>query len=316
MNAAVADDRARSLFDCPRLRNAEQPKFAVLANPMRRCGVHLTAKQQAMILQCPLILNPELANEFDFVYLHWHPNFEWQHPTFAKALMSIETKTVLIVHDFAFTIPVKNPVLFFAFDARSVPSLNPIQIPMPLQEPFPFVPNTEPNDDVVGFFGFYGQNKGVWTVLNYAMHHRKTAKFITTLHPFAPPWVAAEFSEFVSTAKRLGMKVITDWLEGQELANEMGECSFFVILHKSSGYGASASVCSVLAAQRPVFADKSVDFLKAAKEFIMQFDPNRWPTLDELEQAGTLVSKKAQAVLSPYRIWNEVHSKTLALIYS
>jgi len=297
------------------LSKVQALKFAVLANPLKRCGVHLTAVQHSKILNCPLLTEPLRAKEFDFVYVHWHPNFIWQHPTWVSELSQLDVPAVLVVHDFFMIDTVKHPVAYVAFDRKAIPLGEAIEISMPLQQPFPFVPQTESDPDLVGFFGFYGSTKGCWTILAYAREHRRKARFITTLHPFAPHWLASEFSEFVTAARRLGMEVIDDWLEGQELANVMGECGFFVVKHSASGLGASASVTSPLAARRPVYADKNNPFLKSSADFVMQFDFTRFPTPDELREAMKLVDE-AWKVLSPIRIWTSLHNKIVDIIHS
>ena len=289
--------------------------IGVLANPIKRCGVHLCAKQQAQVLGCDFLTDPQDTNGYDLIYLHWHPNFDFQHPNWAQELQQVKVPVALIVHDYLFYCPVNDPLTIFAFDRRSVPLRAVTEIPMPLQQPYPFRPRTEPDPDRVGFFGFYGPGKGVWTVLAYARHHRKKARFITTLHPFAPPWTAAEFSEFVSAVKRAGMELITDWLEGQELADAMGECGFFAILHLTGGFGASASVTSVLAAHRPVFADKRIRFLRSAAPFVLPFQFEQWPTEKDLRQAVSLI-EQSMTTLSPERIWREVHTKVLDELHS
>jgi len=293
----------------------KQLKFAVIANPLKRCGVHLTAVQQSQILNCPLLTEPLRAKEFDFVYIHWHPNFIWQHPNWVSELRQLEVPAVVIVHDFIMYNAVKHPVVFIAFDRKAVTIGEAIEIPMPLQQPFPFVPKTESDPDLVGFFGFYGSTKGCWTILAYAREHKRKARFITTLHPFAPHWLASEFSEFVTTARRLGMEVIDDWLEGQELADVMGECGFFIVKHSAAGLGASASVTSPLAARRPVYADKNNPFLKSSADFVMQFDLTRFPTPDELREAMKLIDE-AWKVLSPNEIWTSLHNKIVDIIHS
>lgn len=289
-------------------------KIAVLANPIRRCGVRLTAEQQSFILQCSLITEPEMANTYDLVYLHWHPNFAWQHPKWASKLRSVSVRTVLVIHDFLFDLPIHNAIAFVSFDSRAVQHRKPITIPMPLQQPYPFKPRTEPNPDMVGFFGFYGSQKGLWTILAYALEHRKLARFITTLHPFAPNWVAAEFAEFRAAAKRCGFEVIDEWLEGQELADAMGECGFFVVLH-GGGFGASASVTSAFAANRPVLASKDNQFIKHAADFILEFNFNHFPTERELREAGDLV-KQARKVLDPTTIWSSLHDRIVDILHS
>jgi len=221
----------------------------------------------------------------------------------------------LIVHDFIMIDAVVNPVAHVAFDRRAVPSGRAIEIPMPLQEPYPHIPRTEPDPDLVGFFGFYGSTKGCWTILAYAREHKKKARFIMTLHPFSPHWVISEFSEFVTTASRLGMEVIDDWLEGQELADVMGECSFFVVKHSAAGLGASASVTSPLAARRPVYADKHNPFLKSAADFVIQFDFAHFPTPDELQEASKPIDE-AWKILSPIKIWSSLHRQVVDIVHS
>ena len=311
----VMSDNADDPVPFVPLSEAKELKFAVIANPLKRCGVHLTAVQQAEILNCPLLTEPLRAKEFDFVYVHWHPNFVWQHRNFVSELSQLETPSVVIVHDFIMTNPVMNPVAFVAFDRKSVPVSQAIEIPMPLQQPFPFTPKTEPDPDLIGFFGFYGSTKGCWTILSYAREHKRKARFITTLHPFAPHWLISEFSEFVATARRLGMEVIDDWLEDQELADVMGECSFFVVKHSAGGFGASASVTSPLAARRPVYSDRNNKFLKIAANFVMQFDFTRFPTPDELREATKLIDE-AWKVLSPIEIWTSLHKRIVDIIHS
>jgi len=297
------------------LSESESLRFAVIANPLKRCGVHQTAVQQARVLNCSLLTEPLRAKEFDFVYVHWHPNFTWQHPTWVSELRQLEVPAVLIVHDFFMVDTVKHPIAYVAFDRKAIPINEAIEIPMPLQQPFPFVPQTEADPDLVGFFGFYGSTKGCWIVLAYAKEHRRKARFITTLHPFAPHWLKSEFSEFVTTARRLGMEVIDDWLEGQELADVMGECGFFVVKHSAGGFGASASVTSPLAARRPVYSDRNNQFLKTAANFVMQFDFTQFPTPDELREATKLIDE-AWKVLSPIEIWTSLHNKIVDIIHS
>jgi len=306
-------DHTDSSDDIVSLSEYSTLKHAVIANPLKRCGVHLTAVQQARVLGCPLLTEPLRAGEFDFVYVHWHPNFLWQHPNWASELQRLEVPIVVIVHDFIMANIFRNPIVFVAFDRKAVPIRETIEIPMPLQQPYPFVPRTKPDPDLIGFFGFYGSTKGCWTILAYAREHKRKARFITTLHPFAPHWVASEFTEFVTTARRLGMEVIDEWLEGQELADVMGECGFFVVKHSVSGIGASASVTSALAARRPVYSDKHNPFLKAAANFVMQFDFAHFPTAKELEEASRLVDE-AWKVLSPTKIWAPLHRKIVDIM--
>lgn len=293
----------------------EGERFAVLANPIKRCGVRLTAEQHAEILSCKLITEPKEADGFDFVYLHWHPNFDWQHPKWTKDLSSIKTKVALIVHDFLFHSPVPERNIFFiaSFDRKAVPMKDAIVIHMPLQQPYPFRPKSEPDPDKCGFFGFFGANKGIWTIMTYAQHHKRKARFITTIHPFAPPWTHAEFAEFKATATRLGFEVIDEWLVGQELADAMGECGFFVIIHKG-GFGASGSVTSALAACRPVFANET-EFIKEARKFVMKFNFDVWPSESELAKAIELVDE-AHKYLSPQKIWSELHAQVLDALHS
>jgi hypothetical protein len=298
-----------SLSEFPKL------KFAVIANPLKRCGVHLTAVQQARVLNCQLLTEPLRAETLDFAYVHWHPNFLWQHPNWVAEFKKLEIPIVLIVHDYIMVDPVKNTIAFVAFDRRAVPISQAIEIPMPLQQPYPFVPRTQPDPDLVGFFGFYGSTKGCWTILAYTREHKRKARFITTLHPFAPHWVASEFEEFVTTARRLGMEVIDEWLEGQELADVMGECGFFVVKHSVGGLGTSASVTSPLAAKRPVYADRRNPFIKSSADFVMQFDFAHYPTPDELEEASKLI-EEAWRFLSPTEIWASLHRLIVDIIHS
>jgi hypothetical protein len=302
----VVLDRDGSAVDSVLPSYSKSLKFAVIANPLKRCGVHLTAVQQAKVLNCPLITEPMKAKDFDFAYVHWHPNFLWQHPNWVAELKQLEIPIVLVVHDYIMVDPVKNSVAFVAFDRKAVPFSQAIEIPMPLQQPYPFTPKTQPDPDLVGFFGFYGSTKGCWTILAYAREHKRKARFITTLHPFAPHWVASEFEEFVTTARRLGMEVIDEWLEGQELADVMGECGFFVVKHSAGGLGTSASVTSPLAAKRPVYADKRNPFIRWSVDFVMQFNFAHYPTPDELEEASELVDAAWQS-LSPTKIWTSLH---------
>ena len=302
----VVLDRDGSAINSVLTSHSESLKFAVIANPLKRCGVHLTAVQQAKVLNCPLLTEPLRAKNFDFAYVHWHPNFLWQHPNWVAELKQLEIPIVLVVHDYIMVDPVKNTIAFVAFDRKAVPISQAIEIPMPLQQPYPFVPRTQPDPDLVGFFGFYGSTKGCWTILAYAREHKRKARFITTLHPFAPHWVASEFEEFVMTARRLGMEVIDEWLEGQELADAMGECGFFVVKHSTGGLGTSASVTSPLAAKRPVYADKQNPFIRWSADFVMQFDFAHYPTPDELEEASELIDQ-AWKVLSPTKIWTSLH---------
>ena len=291
-------------------------KFAVLANPARQCGVRLAAEGHANALNCPLITEPHEANAFDFVYLHWHPNFDWQHPRWAFSLKNdLKVPSVLIVHDFLFIAPVDVVLAIAAFDLRSVPLWKAIKIPMPLQQPYPFIPKTEPDPDKVGFFGFYNPSKGAWSVLAYAKFHKKKAKFITTLHPFAPPWTEAEFSEFVTAVKRSGFEIVDEWLRDQELADCMGECGFFVVLHSLGGFGASASVTSPLAARRPVFIDDRTGFAKEASMFALKFRFDSWPSQKELNDARELIDS-AWDQLRPEKVWNALHSKVLDEFHS
>jgi hypothetical protein len=308
-------DHSGSSIDSLSLSESPKLKFAVIANPLKRCGVHLTAVQQARVLNCQLLTEPLRAENLDFAYVHWHPNFLWQHPNWVAELRKLEIPIVLIVHDYIMVEPVKNTIAFVAFDRKAVPISQAIEIPMPLQQPYPFVPKTQPDPDLVGFFGFYGSTKGCWTILAYAREHKRKARFITTLHPFAPHWVASEFEEFVTTARRLGMEVIDEWLEGQELADVMGECGFFVVKHSVGGLGTSASVTSPLAAKRPVYADRRNPFIKSSADFVMQFDFAHYPTPDELEEASKLI-EEAWRFLSPTEIWASLHRLIVDIIHS
>jgi hypothetical protein len=286
--------------------SVSQLKFAVIGNPLKRCGVHLAAVQQARVLNCPFLTEPSRAEGYDFAYVHWHPNFLWQHQNWVAELRKLDIPIVLIVHDYIMIEPVRNPIAFVAFDRKAVPISQAIEIPMPLQQPYPFIPRTQPDPDLIGFFGFYGSTKGCWTILAYARKHKRKARFITTLHPFAPHWLVSEFEEFVSTAKRLGMEIIDEWLEGQELADAMGECGFFVVKHSAGGLGASASVTSPLAAKRPVYSDRRNPFLKSSANFVLQFHFAHYPTPEELEEASKLIDDASKA-LSPTEIWTSLH---------
>ncbi len=286
--------------------------FCVLANPVRRCGVRLTAEQHAKVLGCQLITDPAEAEKFDFVYLHWHPNFEWQHPVWAKSLRNLTVPAVLVVHDFLYYEPTQSTFFIATFDRNAAPNADAV-IRMPLQQPYPFVPRTEPDPDMCGFFGFFHSGKGTWAIADYAARHKKKARFITTLHPFAPPWVQSEFVEFKATVKRLGFEIIDEWLVDQELADVMGECGFFIVLHKGQ-FGASGSVTSAFAASRPAFVNASA-FLRHVKPFAKPFRPDKWPSEAELREAQTLVEKARQA-LDPEVIWKELHKRALAKFYS
>jgi len=285
-------------------------KVVVLANPSRRCGVHSAAKAHALALNAEFTTEPRKVPEDAFLYIHWHPNFVWQHSEWTAALLSLkDRRKCWIVHDFAFEIPALNDEDFVAvFDERLKARKSDIVIAMAMQDPYPFVPTTEGDPDLVGLFGFYGPYKGFWKVAYYALQHRKKARFITTLHPFAPTGFAAEFEEFKSFCKRNGFECITDWLTGQELADEMGKCGFFVVPPRT-GFGSSGSVTSMLATMRPVFASDS-PFLGAAKQFVMPFDPSIWPTKEALE-IGRKKAERAREVISPEKVFGELHAKIL-----
>jgi hypothetical protein len=162
-------------------------------------------------------------------------------------------------------------------------------------------------------FGFFGLGKGAMTVLSYARQHKKRARFIMTLHPFTPPVAEAAYSEFKALAKRWNMEVIDDWLEGQELADAMGECGFFCVLHRFSGIGTSGSITSILAVHRPIYGNPDNPFLGAARPAVLPFDPDRWPTEQELRQAKQRVMEVAES-LAPERIFAEVHVEVFSCL--
>jgi hypothetical protein len=111
-------DHSGGSIDSLSLSESPKVKFAVIANPLKRCGVHLTAVQQARVLNCPLLTEPLRAENLDFAYVHWHPNFLWQHPNWVAELKKLEIPIVLIVHDYIMVEPVKNSIAFVAFDRR------------------------------------------------------------------------------------------------------------------------------------------------------------------------------------------------------
>ncbi|MEZ8220019.1 hypothetical protein GG496_000186 [Candidatus Fervidibacteria bacterium JGI MDM2 JNZ-1-D12] len=278
----------------------------VLANPSPRCGVHSTAKIHAKSISAVFLTEPESAKDASILYIHWHPNFVFQHPKWTQSLNCLsDARKCFVLHDFAFAVPAKrDDDICVVFNESSRLRSSDLVIPMPLLDPYPFKPNTEGDPDKVGLFGFFGSYKGFWEVATYAIQHKKKARFITTLHPFSPPHTCAEFVEFRLFCKRRGLEVIDEWLVGQELADAMGECGFFVIPRRT-GIGSSGSVTSMLATQRPVFAVKT-NFLGKAAEFTMQFDFSKWPTQRELEQ-GMELALKAQEELAPERIFGELH---------
>jgi hypothetical protein len=293
---------------------AQEPLCAVIANPLRRCGVYRTARQHAQALRCPLFTHGRIGYPAHFFYLHWHPNFAWQHPHFREELSEFKAPVVVIAHDLLVALPVSERCVLaiYAFDRRAHPNAKPL--PMPLLDPYPHRPRQPDGDpDLVGMFGFFGLGKGAMTVLSYARRHKKRARFIMTLHPFAPPATEAAYSEFKALAKRWNMEVIDDWLEGQELADAMGECGFFCVLHRFAGIGASGSVTSILAVHRPVYGDPENPFLGAARPAIQPFHPDRWPTERELQQAKARVEEIAK-LLTPERIFSEVHAEVLSCL--
>jgi hypothetical protein len=295
--------------------SAEREQFyAVIANPLRRCGVYRTARQHAQALRCPLFTHGRTDYPARFFYLHWHPNFLWQHPHFAQELREFAAPVVIIAHDLLVSLPVPERCVLavYAFDRRAYPNAKPL--PIPLLDPYPCLPKQPEGDpDLVGMFGFFGLGKGAMTVLSYAHRHKKRARFIMTLHPFAPPAVEAAYSEFKALARRWNMEVIDDWLEGQELADAMGECGFFCVLHRFTGIGASGSVTSILAVRRPVYGNPNNPFLGAARPAICPFHPDRWPTERELRQARERVAEIAE-LLTPERIFTEMHAEVLSCL--
>jgi hypothetical protein len=59
-------DHSGSSVDSLSLSESPKVKFAVIANPLKRCGVHLTAVQQARVLNCPLADRTTASGEFRF----------------------------------------------------------------------------------------------------------------------------------------------------------------------------------------------------------------------------------------------------------
>jgi hypothetical protein len=293
---------------------AQEPLCAVIANPLRRCGVYRTARQHARALCCPLFTHGRIDYPARVFYLHWHPNFAWQHPHFVQELSEFSAPVVIIAHDLLMTLPVPERCVLaiYAFDRRAHPNAKPL--PMPLLDPYPHLPRQPDGDsDLVGMFGFFGLGKGAMTVLSYARQHKRRARFIMTLHPFAPPVAEAAYSEFKALAKRWNMEVIDEWLEGQELADAMGECGFFCVLHRFTGIGTSGSVTSILAVHRPIYGNPDNPFLGAARPAIMPFDKERWPTERELQLAKQRVVEVA-ASLAPEKLFAEVHAEVLSCL--
>lgn len=283
----------------------------VIANPALRCGVANTAKSHARALAFKLSFSPKI--EFDgLFYIHWHPNFAWQHRNWTMELQHLKGKRKCwVLHDYAFVMPesVEDNDIFVVFNENAKIRKDNIVIPMPLLDPYPFKPRTEPDPDCVGLFGFFHPDKGFWTVAAYAKQHKKKARFVTTLHPFAPEHVRAEFDEFKAMCKRNSFDVIDDWLEGQELADALGVCGFFLVVDRRA-VGSSGSITSMLATGRPVFANKKFDFLGNAGSFVMTFSFDRWPTESELEE-GRLFALRANEELAPERIFGRLHEEVI-----
>lgn len=278
----------------------------MIGNPSARCGVYITAKTHAEAISARFTTEPERVSKDALIYIHWHPNFIFQHPKWTESLDTLSgIRKCFVLHDFAFIVPAKrDDDIFVVFNDTAKLHNNDIVIPMPLLDPYPYKPRTEGDPDIVGLFGFFGPWKGFWQVANYAVQHKKKALFVSTLHPFAPPHVRFEFIEFSSYCKRVGFELIDEWLTGQELADALGKCGFFAI-PKRTGIGSSGSVTSMLATLRPVFASDS-QFLGKAKEFVMPFEFAKWPTQHELEK-GLELAMKAQDELAPAKVFGELH---------
>jgi hypothetical protein len=64
---------------------------------------------------------------------------------------------------------------------------------------------------------------------------------------------------------------------------------------------------------RPVYGDPENPFLGAARPAIQPFHPDRWPTERELQQA-TARAEEVAKLLTPERIFSEVHAEVLSCL--
>jgi len=289
----------------------------VIGNPSLRCGVYSTAKIHAQAISATFTTDVEsiLSVEDAIIYIHWHPNFLFQHPNWSAALDRLANRRkCFLLHDYAFMIPARREDdICVVFNESAKTRRGDFVIQMPLLDPYPYKPTTEGDPDKVGLFGFFGPWKGFWEIAVYAKEHKRKARFVTTVHPFALDNVKFEFNEFRLFCKRNGFEIIDEWLVEQELADTLGECGFFAVPRRV-GIGSSGSITSMLAVQRPVFAVDS-QFLGEASKFTMPFRFEKWPNRRDLEE-GIALALQAQEALAPEKIFGELHNKVVGLLCS